>query len=62
MELSIVIDETGKITDYKIRRSTHGDFTRAVLKVIKQWKFRPAMKDGRKVAVRKIQPFEFSAR
>jgi outer membrane biosynthesis protein TonB len=27
--------------------------------VIRQWKFSPAMKDGRKVTVRKIQPFYF---
>jgi outer membrane biosynthesis protein TonB len=47
------------VTDYKVRRTTHADFTRAVTRVIKRWKFSPAIKDGRKVAVRKIQPFYF---
>ncbi len=59
VDVSIVIDEEGRVTDYKVRRTTHADFTRAVTRVIKRWKFSPAIKDGRKVAVRKIQPFYF---
>ena len=59
VDVSIVIDEEGRVTDYKVRRFTHDEFKREVMKVIRRWKFSPAIKDGRKVAVRKIQPFYF---
>ncbi|MCH2592193.1 MAG: energy transducer TonB, partial [Pedosphaera sp.] len=59
VDVSIVIDEEGRVTDYKIRRFTHDEFKREVTRVIRRWKFSPAIKDGRKVAVRKIQPFYF---
>jgi len=47
------------VTDHQVRRFTHNEFKREVTRVIRQWKFSPAMKDGRKVTVRKIQPFYF---
>ena len=59
VDLSIVIDDTGRVTDYSLKRSTHQDLTREVMRVIKKWKFSPAIKDGRPVTVRKIQPFLF---
>ncbi|MBT3914597.1 MAG: energy transducer TonB [Verrucomicrobia bacterium] len=59
VDLLIVIDEEGRVTDYQVRRFTHNEFKREVTRVIRQWKFSPAMKDGRKVAVRKVQPFYF---
>ena len=59
VDLSIVIDDTGRITDHSVKRSTHQDLTREVLRVIGKWKFSPAIKDGRPVTVRKIQPFLF---
>ena len=59
VDLLIVIDEEGRVTDHQVRRFTHNEFKREVTRVIRQWKFSPAMKDGRKVAVRKIQPFYF---
>ena len=59
VDVSILIDEEGDVADYQIRRSTHVEFSNAVTRVIQQWKFSPAIKDGKKVAVRKIQPFYF---
>ena len=59
VDLSIVIDDTGRVTDHSVKRSTHQDLTREVLRVIGKWKFSPAIKDGRPVTVRKIQPFLF---
>ena len=59
VDISIVIDDTGRVTDYSLKRSTHQDLTREVMRVIKKWKFSPAIKDGRPVTVRKIQPFLF---
>ena len=59
VDVSIVIDEEGNVADYQIRRSTHVEFSNAVKRVIRQWKFSPAIKDGKKVAVTKTQPFYF---
>ena len=59
VDLLIVIDEEGRVTDHQVRRFTHNEFKREVTRVIRKWKFSPAMKDGRKVSVRKIQPFYF---
>ena len=59
VDVSIVIDEEGRVTDYKVRTFTHDEFKREVTRVIRRWKFSPAIKDGRPVAVRKIQPFFF---
>ena len=51
VDLLIVIDEEGRVTDHQVRRFTHNEFKREVTRVIRQWKFSPAMKDGRKVTV-----------
>ena len=59
VDVLIVIDEEGRVTDYKVRNFTHDQFKREVTRVIRRWKFSPAIKDGRAVAVRKIQPFFF---
>tara|TARA_B100001250_G_scaffold412621_1_gene444362 strand:+ start:1986 stop:2615 length:630 start_codon:yes stop_codon:yes gene_type:complete len=59
VDLWVVIDDRGRVTDYKVKSSTHLSFTREVTRVIKKWKFSPAVKDGKPVTVRKIQPFLF---
>jgi len=59
VDLWVVIDDRGRVTDYKVKSSSHLSFTRAATGVIKKWKFSPAVKDGVPVTVRKIQPFLF---
>ena len=59
VDIWVVIDEGGRVTDYKVKSSTHLSFTKEVTRVIKKWKFNPAMKNGKPVTVRKIQPFLF---
>jgi protein TonB len=59
VDLWVVIDNLGRITDYKVKSSTHLSFTKEVTRVIKKWKFTPALKEGKPVTVRKIQPFLF---
>ncbi|MAS75629.1 MAG: hypothetical protein CMO57_04420 [Verrucomicrobiales bacterium] len=59
VDLWVVIDNLGRVTDYKVKSSTHLSFTKEVTRVIKKWKFTPALKEGKPVTVRKIQPFLF---
>ena len=59
VDIWVVIDERGKVNDYKVKSTTHLSFTKEVTRVIKKWKFSPAIKNGKPVTVRKIQPFLF---
>jgi len=59
VDVSIVIDEEGDVRDYKVIRSSHDEFEREVMRVIQHWKFIPAIKDGKNIAVRKTQAFYF---
>lgn len=56
----IVIDEKGGIMDCKIAKSSHPDFERPALEAVKNWKFKPAKKDGNPVKVRVTVPLRFN--
>jgi len=51
--LDIVIDDTGRVVDAKIRQSLNAVFDPLVLRSARDWKYRPAVKDG--VAVRFVK-------
>jgi TonB family protein len=44
--VDVVIDETGAVVDATIRRSVNVGFDSAILRSARNWKYRPAMKDG----------------
>jgi protein TonB len=46
-----IITQTGTIACTKIIRSEHDDLNASVLEAIKKWKYKPAMKDGKPVAI-----------
>jgi protein TonB len=56
----IVIDEKGQIVNSSISKSSHPDFERPALEAVKQWKFKPAKKDGNVVKVRVTVPLRFN--
>ena len=49
--LSIVIDEQGNPTNFKIVRMLGMGLDNKAVEAVKQWRFRPGMKDGKPVAV-----------
>lgn len=51
--LEVVIDETGRVVDATIRQSLNSSFDMLIVRTARQWKYRPAMKDG--VAVRYLK-------
>ncbi len=53
VSLRILITENGDVDDVKIVEDfpLHKDVKTAVIKAVKEWKFMPAMKDGKKVKV-----------
>jgi len=44
--LDLVIDETGRVVDARIRQSLNASFDPLVLRSARDWKYRPAVKDG----------------
>jgi len=56
----IVIDEKGAIISSTIGKSSHPDFERPALDAVKNWKFKPAKKDGASVKVKVTVPLRFN--
>ena len=58
--VTIVIDAKGTVTDAEIAKASHEGFKQPSLDAIKQWKFKPAQKDGKTVKVRVTVPLVFN--
>ena len=52
--LSAVVGAEGDVTDVKVTRSLDAEYglDEQAIKAVRQWKFKPGMKDGQPVAVR----------
>jgi protein TonB len=57
-----VVDAEGKVRNAEIFRSSDRRFDDASLIAIAKWKFRPGIKNGRRVNVRMMQPFLIDVR
>lgn len=57
--VSAVVDRTGAVTVASVVRSTHPELDAPTLKALRAWRFKPAEKDGRAVAVRVVVPFGY---
>lgn len=58
--VTIVIDVQGAVTQAEVAKATHDGFKQPSLDAIKQWKFKPAQKDGKTVKVRVTVPLVFN--
>lgn len=58
--LRFVVDSHGEVSDVEIVRSDHDEFNRAATEAMLRWRFRPGMKNGRRVATRMEMPMVFS--
>ena len=52
--LEVVIDETGKVESAVMRQSMGSIYDNSVLQATKQWRYQPAVKDGKPVKFRKL--------
>jgi len=58
--LQFIVDEEGGVREIEVLESVPGDtFVRSALAAVARWRFRPAVKDGRAVAVRVRQKLSF---
>ncbi len=55
-----IVDSHGNVIALRVISSTNPGFERATLEALAKWKFRPGLKNGRKVDTRMEQPIEFS--
>ena len=48
--LGITVDERGRVRDVHVTRSLDKRLDQNAIDAVKQWKFKPAMRDGKPVA------------
>ncbi len=60
--LIFIVDETGRVVQPRIEKSSHPEFDAPALEAVRQWKFEPAIKGGRRVSCRMRVPIRFQAR
>jgi len=57
--LAFVVDEQGDVRDVQVTRSSDKRINQQMIDTVKQWKFSPALKDGKPVAVRITTEIDF---
>lgn len=54
-----IVTTEGRVDDIIVEQSTHSGFEEAATTAVKQWRFRPGLKGGRKVNTRMVVPINF---
>lgn len=57
-----VVDQTGKVTNPRVEKSTDPAFEKPAVDAVKQWKFEPAIKAGQRVSCKMRVPIRFQSR
>jgi protein TonB len=57
-----IVDSSGKVTTPRIEKASHPDFEKPAIDAVKQWKFEPAVKGGKRVACKIRIPIRFKPR
>jgi len=61
--VNCTVDETGRVTATSIKQSSgHPELDKAAITAVNKWKFKPAIKAGRKVKANCIVPFNFEVK
>ncbi len=62
VHLIFIVDEAGNVKRPKVSRSSNRKFNESAIKAIRQWKFEPGEKDGKKVKTRVALVMSFTLR
>lgn len=54
-----IVDQTGKVSNPRIEKSSQKEFEKPAIDAVKQWKFEPAIKAGQRVSCRMRAPIRF---
>lgn len=57
-----VVDATGKVSDPRVEKSDNPAFDKPALDSVRQWKFEPGVKAGKRVPCKMRQPIRFQPR
>ena len=57
--VDFVVDESGRVEEARVDRSSHPEFERPALEAIRRWRFRPGMREGKPVRSYNRQTFRF---
>ena len=56
VQVEFVVDEKGKPTDLNVKSNTDNALASAVMDAVKQWRFKPAERNGASVATKVVLP------
>lgn len=59
--VNVVIEADGSVADVEVRKSTNSEFDAPALEAVKNWRFKPAKKDGNAIRSKVALPLKFSA-
>jgi protein TonB len=57
--LIFIVDDTGRVVNPRVEKSSHPQFEAPALAAVRQWKFEPAIKAGQRVSCRMRVPIRF---
>jgi protein TonB len=57
--VQFIVDREGRVVEPRIEKSTHSAFDKPALDAVRQWRFEPAVRDGRPVQARLRVPIRF---
>ncbi|MFM8643322.1 MAG: energy transducer TonB, partial [Phycisphaerales bacterium] len=57
--LIFIVDETGRVVNPRVEKSSHPEFEAPALESVRQWRFEPAVKGGQRVGCRMRVPIRF---
>ena len=60
--LIFIVDETGRVVNPRVEKASHPAFEAPALEALRQWKFEPAVKSGKRVSCRMRVPRRFQPR
>lgn len=60
VKVIFTVDEQGNVVNPRIASSTNSGFNQAALEAVKQWKYEPGTRQGKKVRFKVRQPFTFN--
>ncbi len=62
VSVMFVVDQSGRVSNPRVEKSSHPEFEKPALEAVKQWKFEPAIKAGQRVACKMRIPIRFQPR
>ena len=59
--VNVIVEVDGSVADVEVRKSTNSAFDEPAVEAVKNWRFKPAQKDGNAIRSKVALPLKFSA-